>query len=323
MTEWFLEPERLWLLLVVVGLAAVYVATQFTTPRYTVRFSNLELLDRVAPRRPGWRRHVVAGVFLLASSVLVAAFAQPMMTTQVPRERSTVILAIDVSLSMEATDVAPNRLEAAQATATEFVRELPDRLNLGLVTFAGSAQLAVPPTQDHEQVVAAIQGLQLDKSTAIGDAVRLSLDVIENQSLGTDGERPDAAIVLLSDGETTVGLPTEDAIPLAQEAGVPVSTIAFGTAGGEIVVDIDGDGIGQRTPVPVNVAELRGLAEGTGGTPYTAESARDLREVYDRLGSTIGFDEERTDVTYRFVGFGLLGLLVAAGLSLRWFSRLP
>jgi Ca-activated chloride channel homolog len=323
MSQWFLEPSRLWLLLVVVGLAAVYVAMQFTRPRYTVRFSNLDLLDRVAPRRPGWRRHAVAGVFLLASAVLVAAFAQPVMTTQVPRERSTVILAIDVSLSMEATDVAPNRLEAAQTTATEFVRELPDRLNLGLVTFAGSAQLAVPPTQDHEQVVTAIQNLQLDKSTAIGDAVRLSLDVIENQSLGTDGERPDAAVVLLSDGETTVGLPTEDAIPLAREAGVPVSTIAFGTAGGEIVVDIDGDGIGQRTPVPVNVAELRGLAEGTGGAAYTAESATDLRDVYDRLGSTIGFDEERTDVTFRFVGFGLLALLIVAGLSLRWFSRLP
>jgi Ca-activated chloride channel family protein len=323
MTEWFLEPARLWLLLVVLALAGLYAALQFTKPRYAIRFSNPDLLTAVAPRRPGWRRHLVAGLFLVALAVLVAAFAQPQMTVQVPRERSTIVLAIDTSLSMAAEDVAPNRLEAAQQAAREFVRELPDRLNVGLVSFAGSAQLLVPPTQDHEQVVAAINGLQLDKSTAIGDAVRLSLDVVGNQARGTDGKQPDAAVVLISDGETTIGLPTADAIPLANEAGVAVSTIAYGTPDGEILVDEDGDGIGQQTRVPVNVEELRELAEGTGGTAYTAESARDLQQVYEELGSTIGFDEERSDVTYRFVGAGLIVLLLASGLSLRWFSRLP
>lgn len=323
MTEWFAAPERLWLLLVVLALAGLYAALQFTKPRYALRFSNPDLLHAVAPRRPGWRRHLVAGSFLVALSVLVAAFAQPQMTVKVPRERSTIVLAIDTSLSMAAEDVAPNRLEAAQDAARQFVRQLPDRLNVGLVSFAGSAQLLVPPTQDHESVVAAIQGLQLDKSTAIGDAVRLSLDVVGNQARGTDGARPDAAVVLISDGETTIGLPTADAIPLANEAGVAVSTIAYGTPDGEILVDEDGDGIGQQTRVPVNVEELRALAEGTGGTSYTAESARDLEQVYAELGSTIGFDEERSDVTYRFVGIGLVILLLASGLSLRWFSRLP
>ena len=323
MTDWFLEPERLWLLLVVVALGVLYAALQFTKPRYAVRFSNLELLDKVAPKRPGWRRHAVAGAFLAALAVLVASFAQPVMTVRVPSERSTIILAIDTSLSMAAEDVAPNRLEAAQKAATEFVNQLPEQLNVGLVSFAGSAQLLVPPTQDHQDVVTAIDGLELDKSTAIGDAVRLSLDVIEGQSKGTDGKKPDAAIVLISDGETTIGLPTEDAIPLANDAGVAVSTIAYGTPEGEITVDEDGDGIGQATRVPVNVEELRGLAEGTGGTAYTAESAQDLRSVYDQLGSTIGYDEESKDVTFRFVGAGLVILLVAAGLSLRWFSRLP
>lgn len=323
MTEWFAAPERLWLLLVVLALAGLYAALQFTKPRYALRFSNPDLLHAVAPRRPGWRRHLVAGSFLVALSVLVAAFAQPQMTVKVPRERSTIVLAIDTSLSMAAEDVAPNRLEAAQDAARQFVRQLPDRLNVGLVSFAGSAQLLVPPTQDHESVVAAIEGLQLDKSTAIGDAVRLSLDVVGNQARGTDGARPDAAVVLISDGETTIGLPTADAIPLANEAGVAVSTIAYGTPDGEILVDEDGDGIGQQTRVPVNVEELRALAEGTGGTSYTAESARDLEQVYAELGSTIGFDEERSDVTYRFVGIGLVILLLASGLSLRWFSRLP
>ena len=265
----------------------------------------------------------MAGLFLGAMAVLVGAFAQPIMNVKVPSERSTIVLAIDTSLSMAATDVAPNRLEAAQKAAKEFVNQLPERLNVGLVSFAGSAQLLVPPTQDHDQVNAAIDGLKLDKSTAIGDATKLSLQVIEDQAKGTDGEKPDGAIVLISDGETTVGLPTADAIPLAKKAGVAVSTIAYGTPDGEITVDTDGDGIGQRTRVPVNVEELKSLAEGTGGTAYTAESAQDLESVYGKLGSTIGYDEESQDVTYRFVGLSLVVLLLAAGMSLRWFSRLP
>lgn len=323
MTEWFLEPTRLWLLVGVIALIGVYVALQFRKPKYTVRFSNLELLDKVAPKRPGWRRHLAAGVFSLALATLVVAFAQPVMTVKVPQERTTIMLAIDTSLSMAAEDVAPNRLAAAQAAATEFVDELPERLNVGLVGFAGTAQLLVPPTQDHDAIKTAIGGLELDKSTAIGDAVKLSLDVIEDQAVGVDGENPDAAIVLISDGETTVGLPTEEAIPLATEAGVAVSTIAYGTAGGEIMVDEDGDGVGQLTGVPVNVEELAGLAEGTGGTAFTAENATDLEKVYEELGSTIGFEEEREDVAFRFVGLGLAMMMVAAGLSLVWTSRLP
>jgi Ca-activated chloride channel family protein len=323
MSEWFLEPSRLWLLLVVVAVIGLYVALQFTRPRYTVRFSNLELLDKVAPKRPGWRRHLTAACFLVALTLLVVSFAQPVMTVKVPQERTTVMLAFDTSLSMAAEDVEPNRFEAAQAAAKEFIDQLPDRLNVGLVGFAGTAQLLVPPTQEHDDIKIAIDNLELDKATAIGDAVSLSLDVIEDQAAGVEGGKPDAAIVLISDGETTVGLPTEDAIPLANEAGVAVSTIAYGTPEGEILVDEDGDGVGQLTPVPVNVDELRMLAEGTGGTAYTAESASDLRSVYDQLGSTIGYEEEQQDVAYRFVGLGLVMLLVAAGCSLRWFSRLP
>lgn len=323
MTEWFMEPARLWLMVVVVALVALYVGVQFTRPRYTVRFSNLELLDQVAPRRPGWRRHLVAGLFLAAAALMVVAFAQPVMTVQVPQERTTIILAIDTSLSMAAEDVTPTRLEAAQAAATEFVESLPDRLNVGLVSFAGTAQLLVPPTTEHQQVISAIDSLQLDKATAIGDAVRLSLDVIEAQAPGADGEKPDAAIVLISDGETTVGLPTEEAVPLAVEAGIAVSTIAYGTAGGQIMVDEDGDGIGQVTPVPVNVEELALLAEQTGGTAFTAESASDLERVYAELGSTIGYDEEPRDVSYRFVAAAFIVLVIAGGLSLRWFNRIP
>lgn len=323
MTEWFLEPTRLWLLLVVVALIAVYVVMQLRRPRYTVRFSNLQLLDKVAPKRPGWRRHLSAGIFAVGLATLVVAFAQPVMTVKVPQERTTIMLAIDTSLSMAAEDVAPNRLAAAQSAAKDFVNELPDNLNVGLVSFAGTAQLLVPPTQDHDSVKTAIDGLELDKATAIGDAVKLSLDVIADQAVGVEGGKPDAAIVLISDGETTVGLPTADAIPLAKEAGVAVSTIAYGTADGQIMVDEDGDGVGQLTSVPVNVEELASLAEGTGGTAYTAESASDLKSVYEQLGSTIGYEQQDSDVTFRFVGAGLVLMAIAAAVSLIWSPRLP
>ena len=137
-----------------------------------MRFSNLELLDKVAPKRPGWRRHLTAACFLLALTLLVVSFAQPVMTVKVPQERTTVMLAFDTSLSMAAEDVEPNRFEAAQAAAKEFVDELPERLNVGLVGFAGTAQLLVPPTQEHDDVKVAIDNLELDKATAIGDAVQ-------------------------------------------------------------------------------------------------------------------------------------------------------
>lgn len=321
MTDWFLAPTRLWLLVGVAALIGVYVFLQFRRPRFTVRFSNLDLLDKLAPKRPGWRRHLGSGLFALALASMVIAFAQPVMTVKVPRERSTVIIAIDTSLSMAATDVKPSRLEAAQTAAIDFVHSLPPKLNIGLVSFAGTARLLVPPTQDRAPVTTAINGLKLDKATAIGDAVALSLDVIADQAVGIKEGKPDAAIVLVSDGETTVGLPTADSIPLAKKAGVPVTTIAYGTPNGTITVDEDGDGVGQLTRVPVNVDELRGLAEGTGGASYTAESASDLSSVYKNLGSTIGMQEEKSDVSYRFVGGALLLLFVAAGTSLRWSGR--
>src|SRR5690606_26495981 len=159
-----------------------------------VRFSNLDLLDKLAPKRPGWRRHIGSALFALALSSMVVAFAQPVMTMKVPRERSTVIIAIDTSLSMAATDVKPSRLEAAQSAAIEFVATLPKKLSIGLVSFAGTARLLVPPTQDRAPVTTAIQNLKLDKATAIGDAVALSLDVLADQAVGVKDGSPDAAI---------------------------------------------------------------------------------------------------------------------------------
>ncbi len=323
MSDGFLSPGRLWFLLVVLAMAGAYVALQFTRRRYAVRISSMELIDKVAPRRPGWRRHVVGALFLLGLAGLVVAWAQPVATVKVPKERSTIVLAIDTSLSMMATDVSPSRLEAAQEAAVDFVNGLPKNLNVALIGFAGSAQLLVPPTQDHAAVTTAIKGLELKEATAIGDAVNLSVDVIENQAQRTEEGKPDATVVLISDGETTVGLPTADSVPVANEAGVAINTIAYGTPNGQITVDEDGDGIGQTAQVPVNTEELRALAEQTGGVARTADSLDDLAKVYEDFGSSIGYDEEQTDIAYKFSAGSLAVLLAAGALSLWWLQRLP
>ncbi|NLD76457.1 MAG: VWA domain-containing protein, partial [Acidimicrobiales bacterium] len=171
-------PVRLWLLLAVAALAVAYAVTHLRSSRYAVRFTNLALLDSVAPDRPGWRRHVPAVLMLLALTGMVGAFAKPATDKRVPRERATIVIAIDTSLSMDATDVDPTRLAAAQAAAKEFVDLLPERLNVGLVTFNGIAKIAVPPTQDREELHAAIDQLRLGERTAIGEAIYASLDAI-------------------------------------------------------------------------------------------------------------------------------------------------
>ena len=314
----FLSAARLWLLLGVAALAVAYVLVQTRRTAYTVRFTNLELLGTVAPKRPGWRRHAVAGVFLASITVFVLAFAQPARDEQVPRERATVIMAIDTSLSMEATDVAPNRLEAAQLAALDFVEVLPDKINLGLVTFNGNAVVRVPPSTDREPVIRAIENLELGEATAIGEAIFTSLDAIDSVPPDEEGTQPPARIVLMSDGETTVGRPNEVAVDAALEADVPVSTIAFGTDSGTIEVPESG-----IIPVPVNGEALGEIAEQTGGTAFTAETADELTAVYENIGTSVGFETEEVEITSVFVGLGLVLMMATAGLSLIWFNRLP
>ncbi|KAA0234707.1 MAG: hypothetical protein JJLCMIEE_02276 [Acidimicrobiales bacterium] len=337
MTWTFLAPARLWLLIGVGVLAIVYALLQLRGTKYAVRFTNISLLDSVAPKRPRWRRHVVAAVFLLSLSVMVMAYAQPADEVEVPVERATVMLAIDTSLSMEADDIDPSRIEAAQTAAIQFLDTIPDGLHVGLVTFNGEAVVQVSPTTDHQAVRDAIDEIELDESTAIGEAVFASLDAIETTSLveedgSEDGQgadedgqtsEPPATIVVMSDGETTVGRPTTAAIPEAQAAGIPVSTISFGTPEGVIEVDIDGTGIPSPVPVPVDEGALRELAEETGGKFFTAETAGELSEVYADLGKEIGSETEEVEVTARYVGAALVALALTATLSLVWFNRVP
>jgi Ca-activated chloride channel family protein len=313
----FLSGSRLWLLLLVVGLIAAYVAMQFRRKEYAVRFTNLALLDSIAPKRPGWRRHVPATAFVLAMIALVTAFARPARPVKVPRERATVVMAIDVSLSMEATDVEPTRIAAAQEAAKSFVDLVPTRLNLGLVAFAGVAQVLVSPTTDHDLLKRSIDNLQLGPRTGVGEAVFASLGAIASVP-STPGQAPaPGRIVLMSDGETTVGRPNELAAAAAVEANVQVSTIAFGTDEGYVVVE------GRNLPVPVNRPALAQIAEATGGRAFEAATGKELRRVYADIGSSIGFRTEEREVTSWLVGLALAFALAAAAGSLLWTSRLP
>jgi Ca-activated chloride channel family protein len=283
------------------------------------------MFDSLAPRRPGFRRHIPALVFLAALSVLVAAFAQPARQVRVPRERATVIVAIDVSLSMDATDVEPNRLQAAQTAAKRFIDELPPTLNVGIVAFAGSASVLVTPTTDRLPAQNAIDNLSLAESTAIGEAIFTSLNALLNAPPDESGELPPARIVLLSDGQTTVGRPDSQAVDAAVEAEIPVSTIAFGTPEGSIVYDDPSTDVVEADPIPVPVMEdnLRVIADRTGGAFFTASTLDELEAVYNDIGSAVGYELVDREITDWFVA-GALGLLgLAALFSLLWFQRLP
>jgi Ca-activated chloride channel homolog len=314
----FLSPWWLLALLPVLGLAGVYVWRQRRRQAFAVRFSNVDLLRAVAPGGIGpYRRHAPAVALVLSLFILALAMARPSVDGREPLERATVMIALDVSLSMMSDDVAPSRMEAAQSAAKDFVQQLPREFNVGLVAFAKVANVVVSPTKDHESIVSAIDGLQLAEATATGEAVFTCLDAIAGVPAdGAEGPPP-ARIVLLSDGYRTYGRSVEDAATAASAANVPVSTIAFGTDEG--TVDING----SRQRVPVDRQALEQLAESTQGFFYEAATEEALKQVYEDMGSSIGFKTVAKEIGRVFLGIGLLFALVAAGLSLLWTSRLP
>ncbi|GLU48467.1 VWA domain-containing protein [Nocardiopsis ansamitocini] len=313
----FLSPERLWLLLAVAALATIYVLVNNRRTTYALRFTNLALLDQIAPRTPGWRRHVCAALFLLTTATLVAGLAQPAMSVQVPRERATIIVAIDVSPSMAATDVTPDRITAAKESAQGFIDTLPARFNVGLVAFSSTASVISSPTHDHQAVADSVVGLTISPGTAIGEGVFASLQTINSFDEDATLDPPPAAVILLSDGENTSGRPVATAAQLASDANVPVSTIAFGT--GASIIEIDG----QYVPANIDKAALERLADTTGGHFYEAESGAELQNVYDDIGSSLGTETVHEEIVTRFVAAALLLALATAAASLTWFQRLP
>ncbi|MGA8846065.1 MAG: VWA domain-containing protein [Nocardioides sp.] len=314
------SPWWLLLLVPVLALALAYLAQSKRRSRYAVTFATLPMLERLTPDKPGWRRHLPATLLALGFVVLSIAAARPQVDEQVPRERATVVVVVDVSLSMQATDVAPDRITAASQAAQSFVDGLPDGFNVGVVSFAGSATVLASPSPDHQASITALDQLRLAEGTAIGDGVMTSLAQIE-ATAATDGTQGGVAvpaqIVLLSDGTNTVGSSIDQAAGAALDAQVPVSTIAYGTPDGTVTVD------GTLVPVPVDQASLDALAQATGGIGYAAQTAAALDQVYDDIQSSIGFTTEQRDVTPFVIALALLLGLLGAGLSLRWFARLP
>lgn len=354
----FASPVLLWGLLLLPLALAAYVIAQRRRERYAVRFTNVDLLSNLVSRTPDWRRHLPAALYLSALGALLVSLARPHATVPVPRERATVVMVMDVSGSMLATDVQPDRLTAAKSAGKSFLDQLPDRLRVSVVSFSSTAQVVAPPTTDRVAIRRALDGLRAEGGTAMGDAIERALEVAQSvtddppatsptappsiptsptatpaglstpfgstqASPTVDQSRPPVAILLLSDGANSAGrIQPLEAANHAQQLGVPVYTIALGTPGGTLEMGDPRRG-GRRVSVPPDEATLRQVAGITGGEHYSAVSVNDLRGVYQQIGSHIGFDHVPQEVTVAFAALGVVLLAVGGSLAVWWFNRFP
>jgi Ca-activated chloride channel family protein len=319
----FAAPLVLLALLAIPLLVLMYLRGERNRRAKAAAFATPALQPSVAPRRPGWRRHAPFAVIALALAALIVAAARPERTVAVPIERASIMLATDVSGSMTATDVQPNRLTAAKRAGLRFVASVPERVNVGVMAFNQVPRVLQSPTRDREAVSVAINRMASSGGTATGEAIATATAVL-NRSPGAGKKRPPAAIVLLSDGASTSG---RDAVAAAQVAGkakIPIYTVALGTPNGVITVKRPArQGGGTATQrVPPDPRSLAQIARASGGQTFTAESAGGLRAVYERLGSQLGKKDEKRQVTSAVAGGGLLLLLGGAALSLAFFGRI-
>lgn len=323
----FLAPLRLGLLIVPLALGLAYLVLQARRRRYALRFTTIELLDEVAPDRPGWRRHLTAIGLLVAVAVATMAFARPVIAGESQESVQLVVLAIDTSISMEAQDVPPSRIVAAREAAGVFLDSVPDGVAVGIVGFDGVARELIAPTTRLDAVRKIIDRTidygELGPGTAIGDAVSLGINAIESSTERLGAEQRSTSetvgtVVVLSDGETTAGIPNDEAAAMARRAGIPVHTIAFGTDAGTIQ-----DPVAGTVPVPVNEAALEELARQANGKALTAATAEQLTQVYEDLGQAVQVESVQVEIADWFAG-AALALLALAGIgSLLWFGRLP
>ncbi|CAN5444743.1 VWA domain-containing protein [soil metagenome] len=313
----FAEPQRLWLLVLVAALVLGYALRQRTRHRYALRFTAVPMLALVAPRRPGWRRHVGAALAALALGTMVVASAVPQLAGVERRERATVVLALDTSPSMMASDVPPSRLVVATDAATEFIDGLPDTFDVGLVTFAGTARLVVPPTTDHDLVRQRLAEVDLRSETAIGEAIAVALDALAPAAAQGSVGAPAPHILVLSDGANTVGVDPLAAAESAAARQVPVSTVSYGTPEGTIELG------GRTQPVPPDPQVLAAIAELTDGRAMRAATAGELRDAYRRITTELISTDVQRDVSdWPLLGALLLALLGGV-LNLVWFRHLP
>ncbi|MBV8788719.1 MAG: VWA domain-containing protein [Mycobacterium sp.] len=312
-------------LLLVVGLAALYIVMQVARQRRMLRFANMELLESVAPKRPSRWRHVPAILLVASLALFTIAMAGPTNDVRIPRNRAVVMLVIDVSQSMRATDVQPTRMAAAQEAAKQFADELTPGINLGLIAYAGTATVLVSPTTNRDSTKSALDKLQYADRTATGEGIFTALQAIATVGavIGGGDTPPPARIVLFSDGKET--MPTNPDNPkgaftaarTAKDQGVPISTISFGTPYGFVEIN------DQRQPVPVDDETLRKVAQLSGGNSYSAASLDELKAVYSSLQQQIGYETIKGDASVGWLRLGALVLAVAALAALLINRRLP
>ena len=318
----FGSPLVLAALLLVPALIGSYVRQQRHRRQAATAFATPGLLDSVAPRRPGWRRHAPMVAFALALAVLIVAAAKPQRTVAVPVERASIMLATDVSGSMEATDVKPSRLVAARRAARKFVSDVPRGVNVGVMAFNGRPRVLQSPTTERDDIEVALSRLTPSGGTATGDAIAAALRVLRTPA-APGRKPPPSAIVLLSDGASTKGKDPVAAADQSKRAKIPVYTVALGTAAGTITVPRPNGASGTETRrVPPDARSLEQIARASGGQAFTADNAGELKRVYERLGSQLGTEKRKRQLTSSFAGGALVLLLVGAGMSLAWFGRL-
>ncbi len=344
----FLWPSNLWLLLALPLAVALYFWLQGRRRKLAVRYASLAIVKEALGSGPGWRRHVPPLLFLLALAAMLLAAARPVATLTLPSTQQTIILAMDVSGSMRATDVQPNRMVAAQNAAKAFLTELPRDVKVGIVAFAGSAQVAQLPTVNREDLVTAIDRFQMQRATATGNAIVISLATLfpdqgielaalqgggrdRPRGASIDGEKKEAkpftpvapgsfasaAIIMLTDGQRTTGVDPLEAAKMAADRGVKVYTVGIGTVDGET---IGFEGWSMR--VRLDEETLKQIANKTAAEYFYAGTAQDLQKVYENLSTRLTVEKKETEVA------GLLALaaaalaLVSAGLSVLWFNRI-
>ena len=342
----FLWPEFLWLLLTLPLLAGIYIWTLRRKKKLALRYASLSIVKEAMGRGHSWRRHVPPILFLLALFAMLLAAARPLATITLPSRQQTLILAMDVSGSMRATDVKPNRIEAAQAAAKSFIAELPRHVRVGIVAFAGSAQVTQLPTVNRDDLTAAIDSFQLQRGTATGNGIMMSLATlfpdagIDIAALGPrDGARPlradpakpppkeftpvepgsynSAAIIMLTDGQRTTGVDPLDAAKMAAERGVRVYTVGIGTVDGET---IGFEGWSMR--VRLDEETLKSVAQRTQAEYFYAGTAADLKKVYETLSTRLTVEKKETEVSGLFALVGAVLALLSATLSLWWLGRI-
>ncbi|HEY7466373.1 MAG TPA: VWA domain-containing protein [Dehalococcoidia bacterium] len=328
--EW---PMALWLLLILPAIVGLYVWMQTRRRRYALRYASVSLVQQAVGKGPGIRRHIPAALYLLAIGALIIALARPQATIPVPSNSGTIILSIDVSGSMFAEDVEPNRMEATKDAVREFVEKQPEGVKIGVVSFSDFGALVAPPNEDRKQALEAIRRLRPQRGTNIGAGLSVALDAIYEDQSAADvpvtnnpaptptplpDDVPPASIVLVSDGQSNTGPDPLDIANEAAKAGIKVYTVGIGTEEGT-VLQIQGRNVFTR----LDETTLRGMAEATGGRYFNAQDEGDLRQIYDDLSRERVLEDKETEVTFAFAAAALIFSMLAGGLGLAWFNRLP